>query len=99
MKKEKKYSVILTEKNIGNPMAIFIGGELLTSPVIQTKICGGTAQIDGWFTTESAKELATALNDWAMPAPLDIDARRKNCNPSLGMNALTWAMIAGLIGL
>jgi preprotein translocase subunit SecD len=44
-------------------MAIFIGGNLLTSPVIQTKICGGTAQIDGSFTAESAKELATALND------------------------------------
>jgi len=29
----------LTDKNIGNPMAIFIGWELLTSPVIQSKIC------------------------------------------------------------
>lgn len=61
--KGKEIFCSLTEKNIGNPMAIFIGGNLLTSPVIQTKICGGTAQIDGSFTVDSAKELATSLND------------------------------------
>lgn len=96
--KGKEIFCNLTDKNIGNPMAIFIGWELLTSPVIQTKICGGTAQIDWWFTSESAKELATALNDWAMPAPL-ILMQEEKINPSLGMNALTGAMFAGLIGL
>jgi protein-export membrane protein SecD len=96
--KGKEVFCNLTERNIGNPMAIFIGGELLTSPVIQTKICGGTAQIDGSFTAESAKELATALNDWAMPAPL-ILMQEEKINPSLGMNALNGALIAGLIGL
>lgn len=94
--KGKEIFCNLTEKNIGNPMAIFIGGNLLTSPVIQTKICGGTAQIDGSFTVDSAKELATALNDWAMPAPL-ILMQEEKINPSLGINALTWALIAGLI--
>ncbi len=88
----------LTDKNIGNPMAIFIGWELLTSPVIQTKICWGTAQIDWSFTSESARELATALNDWAMPAPL-ILMQEEKINPSLWTNALTWAMIAWLVGL
>jgi len=29
----------ITEKNIGNQMAIFVGGELKTNPVIQDKIC------------------------------------------------------------
>jgi preprotein translocase subunit SecD len=36
---------------------------LITSPVIQAKICDGTAQIDGNFTAESAKELTNQLND------------------------------------
>ncbi len=87
----------LTEKNIGSPMAIFIWGQLLTSPVIQTKICGGSAQIDGSFTTESAKELATNLNDWAMPAQL-ILMQEEKIAPTLGSNALNWAMIAWIIG-
>ena len=88
----------LTEQNIGNPMAIFIGGELLTSPTIQAKICGGTAQIDGSFTADSAKELATSLNDGAMPAPL-ILMQEEKISPSLGTNALTGALFAGLIGI
>jgi preprotein translocase subunit SecD len=29
----------LTEKNIGNQMAIFVGGDLVSAPVIQDKIC------------------------------------------------------------
>jgi preprotein translocase subunit SecD len=36
---------------------------MITSPVIQAKICDGTAQIDGNFTAESAKELTNQLND------------------------------------
>lgn len=87
----------LTEQNIGNPMAIFIGGELLTSPTIQSKICGGTAQIDGSFTSDSAKTLAASLNDGAMPAPL-ILMQEEKISPSLGTNALTGALFAGLIG-
>ena len=86
----------LTEQNIGNPMAIFVGGELLTSPTIQAKICGWTAQIDGSFTADSAKALASSLNDWAMPAPL-ILMQEEKISPSLGVNALTGALFAGLI--
>lgn len=96
--KGKEIFCSLTEQNIGQPMAIFIGGQLLTSPTIQSKICGGTAQIDGKFTADSAKELATSLNDGAMPAPL-ILMQEEKINPSLGTNALTGALIAGLVGV
>ena len=37
--KGKEIFCSLTEQNIGQPMAIFIGGQLLTSPTIQSKIC------------------------------------------------------------
>jgi len=39
----------LTENHIGKQMAIFVGGKLMTAPVIRDKICGGSAQIDGAF--------------------------------------------------
>jgi preprotein translocase subunit SecD len=61
--KGKEIFCRLSEANIGKPMAIFIGGQLLTSPTIQSKICGGSAQIDGSFTSDSARELSTSLND------------------------------------
>jgi preprotein translocase subunit SecD len=42
----------------------------LSAPVIQAKICGGTAQIDGSFTSESAKELVEYLINGALHACL-----------------------------
>lgn len=61
--KGKEIFCNVTQANIGKPMAIFVGGNLLTAPNIQSKICGGTAQIDGSFTADSAKQLSDALNE------------------------------------
>lgn len=88
----------LTEKIVGQPLAIFVWGELTTSPVIREKICGGTAQIDGGFTPTSAKELVDDLNEWAFPAPL-ILAHEEKVSASLWDKALHWAMIAGAVWL
>ena len=87
----------ITAAHIGEPMAIFVGGNLLTAPNIQSKICGGTAQINGGFTTDTAKKLADSLNDGAMPAPL-ILMQEEKISPTLGINALTGSLWAGLIG-
>lgn len=83
----------ITTNNIGKEMAIFIGWELITSPVIQSKICDGSAQIDGNFTAESAKELTNQLNEWALPAPL-ILMQEEKVSPTLWENALNWALLA-----
>lgn len=87
----------ITQNHIGEPMAIFVGGNLLTAPTIQSKICGGTAQINGSFTSETSKQLADALNDGAMPAPL-ILMQEEKISPTLGINALTGSLRAGLVG-
>jgi len=79
-------------------MAIFIGGEIITAPVIQSRICDGSAQIDGRFTPESAKELTSSLNNGALPAPL-ILMQEEKVSPSLGESAFTGAIIAMLAGL
>lgn len=88
----------ITDANIGNQMAIFVGGELITSPVIQDRICGGTAQIDGDFTGPWAKELADSLNDGTLPAPLMIKQEEK-IDATLWANALQGALLAMLIWL
>ncbi|MCF7834843.1 SecD/SecF family protein translocase subunit [Candidatus Gracilibacteria bacterium] len=88
----------ITSENIGNQMAIFIGGNLLTSPTIQSKICGGGAQIDGQFTPQTAKELINSLNDGALPAPL-ILMQEEKISPTLGESAFSGAMLATLIGI
>lgn len=53
----------LTESNIQKQMGIFVGGILVTSPTIQSKICGGSAIINGDFDVASAKLLADDLNE------------------------------------
>ena len=88
----------ITSDNIGTQMAIFVWWEMLTSPVIRSKICGGTAQIDWDFTPDSAKELVDALNDGALPAPLVLMQEEK-ISPTLGADALTGALIAAGIGI
>ncbi|MDR2540941.1 MAG: SecD/SecF family protein translocase subunit [Candidatus Peribacteria bacterium] len=88
----------ITEHNIGKQMAIFIGGKIITAPTIQSKICDGSAQIDGQFTPESAKELTTSLNDGALPAPL-ILMQEEKVSPSLGDSAFMGAIIAMAVGL
>lgn len=88
----------ITAENIQNQMAIFVWWVQLSAPVIQAKICGGTAQIDGSFTSESAKELVDNLNNWAMPASL-ILMQEDKVSPTLWDTALEWALIAALIGI
>ncbi len=95
--KGKEIFCNVTQANIGKPMAIFVGGNLLTAPNIQSKICGGTAEINGSFTTETAKQLSDSLNEGTLPAPL-ILMQEEKISPSLGDNALTGALRAGLIG-
>lgn len=87
----------VTEANIGRQMAIFVGGQLMTAPTIQDKICGGTAQIDGTFDVKSAKELTENLNSGALPAPLILSHEEK-VSPTLGESALKGAFIAIAIG-
>lgn len=87
----------ITTNNIWKQMAIFIWGQLITSPVIQAKICDGSAQIDGNFTPDSAKELTSQLNEWALPAPL-ILMQEEKVSPTLWEYALNWALLAMAIG-
>ena len=94
--KGKEVFCDITAENIWTQMAIFVWWELLTSPVIQAKICGWTAQIDWWFTSTTAKELVDNLNNWALPASL-ILMQEDKVSPTLWDKALQWALIAALI--
>ena len=57
----------LTQENVGRPFAIILDGEVLSAPNINEPILGGSAQISGNFTVESANQLAIALRSGALP--------------------------------
>jgi len=95
----------ITEANIGKEMAIFLDGELLSAPVIQTAIFGGEANITGNFTALEARDLAQNLNFGALPVPIEL-IETNTVGPSLGhitlekgINALSIAflVIAGFL--
>jgi len=88
----------LTEKNINKPIAIFVGGNLISAPNVSEKIIGGNAVINGTFSIKEAETLARDLNTGAIPAPI-ILVGQYNIGASLGQDALTKSLNAGLIGL
>lgn len=82
----KKFGDI-TKENVGKPFAIVLDGKVLTAPVIRSVILGGSAEISGSFTTQSAQDLALLLRAGALPAPLNIIEER-SVGPSLGADSI-----------
>lgn len=88
----------LTKRNIGKPIAIFVGGELVSAPMVQTEISGGTAVITGSQNLAEARLLAQDLNTGAIPAPIYL-AGQRTVEASLGDDALRNSVLAGLAGI
>jgi len=88
----------LTKKNVGKQLAIFVGGELVSAPVVQQEITGGTAVITGSANVEEAQTLALDLNTGAIPAPIHL-VGQYTVEPTLGAQALQTSVKAGLIGI
>lgn len=88
----------LTAANVGSPIAIFVGGNLISAPNVNETIAGGTAQITGNFSAEEAQELARDLNTGAIPAPVEL-AGQYTISATLGSEALDLSIKAGVIGL
>jgi preprotein translocase subunit SecD len=61
-----------TRENVGRPFAIVIDNEVVSAPVIREPILGGSGQISGNFTLESANTLATLLRAGTLPAKLKV---------------------------
>lgn len=60
----------ITTEHTNERFAILLDGRVLTAPRINEPICGGSGQISGNFTAETARDLAAVLNAGALPAPL-----------------------------
>lgn len=87
----------LTERLVGDPMAIFVWGELLTAPTINEPILSGRAVITGNYTPESARELSDDINIWVVPAPIYLTSER-TIDAKLWQDSLEKIIQAGIIG-
>lgn len=87
----------ITSKNVNRRFAIVLDDQVITAPNIQTPITGGSGQIYGSFTPQSANDLAVLLRAGALPASLNIIEER-SVGPSLGADSIEAGVLAGIIG-
>ncbi len=86
-----------TQQNVGRPFAIVLDDAVISAPVIREPILGGSGQISGNFTTDSAKDLAVLLRAGALPATLTI-VEERTVGPGLGQDLIDAGLMASVIG-
>jgi len=85
-----------TSENIGQPFAIVLDGKVLSAPIIRSAILGGSGEISGDFSAETANKLAIQLRSGALPAKLTI-VEERTVGPSLGADSVEAGKLAGMI--
>ena len=86
-----------TLSNVGNPFAIVVDDKVISAPVIREPILGGSGQISGNFTVESATTLAVQIASGALPAKL-IEEESRTVGPELGADSIHAGTVACVVG-
>ncbi|CDX58656.1 Protein translocase subunit SecDF [Mesorhizobium plurifarium] len=86
-----------TAANVGKRFAIILDNQVISAPQIREPILGGSGQISGNFTAESANDLAVLLRAGALPAKLTVIEER-TVGPGLGQDSIHAGKVAGVIG-
>jgi protein-export membrane protein SecD len=90
----------ITRANVGHRFAVVLDNQIITAPVIQTAITGGSGVINGSnFTAESAGNLALLLRAGALPAPLQV-VEERTVGPELGADSIrkgAFALVCGFV--
>jgi preprotein translocase subunit SecD len=87
----------VTQENVGKPFAIILDDKVLSAPNINEPILGGSAQIMGNFTVQSAHDLAVSLASGKLPVKLNVIEER-TISAELGQDSIHKGVIASLIG-
>lgn len=88
----------ITQRNVGQPVGIFLDGQAISTPTVQQVITDGQAVITGNFSLNEAKLLAQRLNAGALPVPIKLISQQ-TIGASLGASSLEKSLQAGLLGL
>ena len=86
-----------TRANVGKRLAIQLDNEIISAPVVQSPICGGSGIITGTFTTQQTQEQALLLRSGALPATLSIIEER-TVGADLGADAIRSGTVAAIVG-
>jgi preprotein translocase subunit SecD len=87
-----------TAANIGAPFAIVLDDEVISAPVIQSHIPGGSGIITGSFTVEESTDLAVLLRAGALPAGMTF-LEERTVGPELGQDSIDAGRVAALVAM
>ena len=85
-----------TAANVDRPFAIVLDEEVVSAPVINEAITGGSGIITGDFTIEDSTNLAVLLRAGALPAELTF-LEERTIGPELGQDSIEAGRIACLV--
>ncbi|MGA0604616.1 protein translocase subunit SecD [Phenylobacterium sp. VNQ135] len=85
-----------TTQNIGKRFAIVLDEKVISAPVINSAITGGSGYIEGNFTTESANDLAVLLRGGALPTRLNVE-QQQTVSAELGADAIKAGQISTIV--
>ncbi len=87
-----------TAAHIGEPFAIVLDNEVISAPVIQSHIAGGSGIITGNFGLEESTKLAVLLRAGALPAKMNF-LEERTVGPELGQDSIDAGKVAAVIAM
>lgn len=88
----------VTQRLLGQPLAIYLDEDLISAPYVESVISNGMARISGNYTYDTAKELADIINLGALPLKLN-EKYTQSVGATLGLQSLEKTVMAGAVGL
>ncbi|MFC2969148.1 protein translocase subunit SecD [Acidimangrovimonas pyrenivorans] len=86
-----------TANHVGEPFAIVLDNKVISAPVIQTAITGGSGIITGNFSVAESTNLAVLLRAGALPAKMTF-LEERTIGPQLGADSIAAGKLAALVG-
>ena len=88
----------VTAANVGKTIAIYLDGEQLIAPTVQTAITNGSGVINGMGSAERATSIAAKIQSGALPLELT-QQKVDKVSATLGQDAVSSSVRAALIGI
>jgi SecD/SecF fusion protein len=82
--------------NVGKRFAIVLDDTSISAPVIRDAICGGSGQISGNFSAQTANDLAVLMRAGALPAQITF-VEERTVGPGLGLDSINAGKFASVV--